>query len=424
MKAIAVLGAALIGLCGPALAQETIRIGQLVDYTGPTSDISQPFGQGQQDAIAYINKNGGIAGQQISIDMFDYAYQAPRAISQYKKWTGSDKVTAILGWGTADTEALSGFVAKDQIPYVSGSYAAQISDPQGKGPRGSKPAPYNFFYGPTYSDALRGLLIWAKKDYEAKGRTDKPKYVHMGANHPYPNAPKEAGEALARELGFEVLPAIQYALTPGDYTAQCLTLKESGADYAYLGNTAGSTISLLKSCHTVGAKPQFLGNVWGLDESSAKAIGAGADGVVFAVRTPVLWNGDAPGMATLRAISAISDPSGRAFRLGHYMASVCAVYYLKEAMEWAAANGGISGENIKQGFYQKADWVPAGLEGVCFPSTWTPEDHRGTAGVNIVRAHVTGPTDAPVAELVKAGTIRFEPLETIEVERRPEWLGW
>jgi len=25
----------------------------------------------------------------------------------------------------------------------------------------------------------------------------------MGANHPYPNAPKAAGEALATELGFE-----------------------------------------------------------------------------------------------------------------------------------------------------------------------------------------------------------------------------
>ncbi len=68
----------------------------------------------------------------------------------------------------------------------------------------------------------------------------------MGANHPYPNSPKEAGEALAQELGFEVLPAIQFALTPGDYTAQCLTLKNQGANYAYLGNTAGSNISVLQ----------------------------------------------------------------------------------------------------------------------------------------------------------------------------------
>jgi branched-chain amino acid transport system substrate-binding protein len=36
----------------------------------------------------------------------------------------------------------------------------------------------------------------------------------MGANHPYPNAPKAAGEAIATELGFEVLPPLAYAMAP------------------------------------------------------------------------------------------------------------------------------------------------------------------------------------------------------------------
>ena len=44
----------------------------------------------------------------------------PRAIALYKKWSGGDKVAAIMGWGTADTEALTGFVAQDKIPYISG----------------------------------------------------------------------------------------------------------------------------------------------------------------------------------------------------------------------------------------------------------------------------------------------------------------
>ena len=58
----------------------------------------------------------------MGVETFDYGYQAPRAICQYKKWTGRDKVVAIQGWGTADTEALIRFVAKDEIPYFSGSY--------------------------------------------------------------------------------------------------------------------------------------------------------------------------------------------------------------------------------------------------------------------------------------------------------------
>ena len=37
------------------------------------------------------------------------------------------------GWGTADTEALTGFLAQDKIPDISASYAAALSDPTGAG---------------------------------------------------------------------------------------------------------------------------------------------------------------------------------------------------------------------------------------------------------------------------------------------------
>ena len=209
------------------------------------------------------------------------------------------------------------------------------------------------------------MLTWAAEDWKAKGKPGKPKYVHMGANHPYPNAPKAAGEAIAAELGFDLLPPIVFALTPGDYSAQCLTLKSSGANYAYLGNTAGSNISVLNACKAAGVDVQFLGNVWGMDENAAKAAGAAADGVVFPLRTAVAWGGNAPGMKTVMEISKMSDAAGTAYRPVHYIAGVCTALYMKEAVEWAAKNGGATGENVKKAFYQKKDWVPAGMDGVC-----------------------------------------------------------
>src|SRR2546427_12853462 len=121
----------------------------------------------------------------------------------------------------------------------------------------------------------------------------------MDATPPYPTAPKAAGEAMPAELGFDLLPPIVFALTPGAYTTQCLTLKSSGANYAYLGNTAGSNISVLKACKTAGVDVQFLSNVWGMDENAAKAAGDAANGVVFPLRTGVSWNGNAPGMKTV-----------------------------------------------------------------------------------------------------------------------------
>ena len=289
-------------------AQAQIAIGHLEDLSGGTSDVGTPYGQGVADTLAWVNKNGGVGGKQLNVDSNDYGYQVPRAIALYKKWSAPDsKVAAIMGWGTADTEALTGFLAQDKIPDISGSYAAALSDPEGTSGK-AKAAPYNFFYGPTYSDALRAELTWAAEDWKAKGKPGKPKFVHMGANHPYPNAPKAAGEALAAELGFEVLPPLVFALSPGDYSAQCLSLKSAGANYAYLGNTAASNISVMKACKTAGVDIQFLSNVWGMDENAAKTAGDAADGVIFPLRTAVAWGGNAPGMKTVMEISKMSDP--------------------------------------------------------------------------------------------------------------------
>lgn len=419
-------GALLVA--GPALAQAPIPVGHLMDNSGPTSDVGVPYGQGVADALAWVNQTrNGVAGRRLAVSGFDYGYQAPRAVSQYQSWAQRERVVAIQGWGTADTEALVRFVTRDRIPYISGSYSAALTDAGGRsGRQGVEAAPYNFFFGPSYSDALRGMLQWAAEDWRARGQQGRPRYVHMGANHPYPNSPKEAGEALARELGFEVLPAIQFALTPGDYTAQCLTLKNQGANYAYLGNTAGSNISVLRACQTVGVQVQFLGNVWGMDENAMKAAGAAADGVVFPVRTSAVWGGTGAGMDTVRAISRVSDPSGNAYRPVHYLAGACAAMLMVEAMETAAANGGqVTGERIRDGFYARRDWVPNGFQGVCTPSTFTATDHRGTMRVALYRARVTGNTaQGSVQELMAAGTMSLQPVATIDLPRRADWLGW
>lgn len=404
----AAAAAVLIG-AGPATAQG-IFVGHIADYTGATSDVGKPYGQGVADALAYVNSHGGVNGKKIEFETVDYSYEIPRAIATYKKWTGSQKVAAIQGWGTGDTEAMVTFVAKDEIPYFSASYSGHLTDPSGKGTHGSKPAPYNFFYGPSYTDGCRALVQWAAGDAKKKGIAS-PKFVHLGDNHPYPNAPKAACGEYAKEMGFAVVPPIQYSLKPGDFKAQCLSLKESGANYAFLANTGGSTISLLKSCETVGVDTQFLGNVWAMDENALKAAGDAANGVVFVVGAAD-WKSTAPGMATVREISKVSDPSGNQYRPVHYMRGICSVYYMRDAMAVADKAGGVTGPNIKKAMEQMKDHVPAELQGVCIPSTWTPEDHRGTTTVFIYRANSKG------------GAQSIEKIGESVIPRKPEWLGW
>jgi len=411
MKHILKTGAVLIAMAsGSAMAADNgILVGHIADITGATSSVGKPYGQGIADAMNYINAHGGIDGRKIIFETVDYAYEVPRAMAAYKKLTGSDKAVAIQGWGTGDTEALVNNVTKDEIPYFSASYSGHLTDPLGK--TSVKGAPYNFFYGPSYSDGCRGLVQWAAADWKKKGGTGKAKFVHMGDNHPYPNSPKAACGAYAKELGFEVLNEIQYSLKPGDFKAQCLSLKESGANYAYLANTAGSTISLLKSCETVGVNVQFLANIWGTDEGSLKTAGDAADKLAWVVGAAT-WADDVPGMKLVRDISKVSDPSGTEARPVHYIRAICSVYIMKEAMEAADKAGGITGPAIKKAVEAMTNKVPAGLEGVCLPSTWTSEDHRGTTTVKVYQASTRG------------GAIGMTQVYTAEIPRRGEWLGW
>ena len=82
VKSVMLAAAAAIAMTAARpLAQTKVPVGHLADYSGATSDVGVPFGQGVADALAYINKTGGVGGSQMAVETFDYGYQVPRAIS-------------------------------------------------------------------------------------------------------------------------------------------------------------------------------------------------------------------------------------------------------------------------------------------------------------------------------------------------------
>ena len=400
--------AAALALSAPSVAQEKIFVGHLADLTGATAFVGKHYAPGVSDALNHITARGGLAGK-VEFETVDYSYKVPQAISQYKKWRARSAMTAMQGWGTGDTEALIDFVARDQVPTYSASYSGHLTDPTGANPNTKKPAPYNFFYGPSYSDGCRALVKWAREDWDKSGAGGRPKFTHVGDNHPYPEAPRKACGEYAEELGFEVLPRVVVSMKPGDFKAQCLTIKENGANYAYMANLGPSVVSLLKSCATVGVGAKFIANIWAGDKLTLEAAGDGAE-YHFAAAS-AFWNDDAPGLKLVREIAA--DGAGADFQTHHYIRGVCSVFYMKEAMEWSLENtGAITGEGVKRGMYARADWVPKGLEGVCLPSTWTPEDHRGTMTVNVYKGSNRG------------GQVSISRVGTTTLPRRKDWLGY
>ncbi|MFW5681184.1 MAG: ABC transporter substrate-binding protein [Pseudomonadota bacterium] len=419
--ACALAAAAALAAPWAAEAADRIPVGQLVAETGATAPVARVYGQGVADAIAWINAQGGIDGRLIELDTVDYGYDAAQAIRTYRSWAEGLRPVAIQGWGTADTEALVELVKQDEVVFMSGSASGHLTDPTGRSPWTSEPAPYNFFYGPSYSDGCRALVQYAAEEWKRSPRAQsastflgdlyRPKFAFLGDNHPFPNAPRAACIDYARDLGFEILPPIRYALTPADFTEQCRSLERSGADFAFLANTAEANVRLLQDCARLGVATQFLTNVYGWDEDAATKAGDAGNGLVWVV-TVARWDDDVAGMDTLRAVSRQSDPNGETARSLHYVRGVCAAFFMRDAMLRAADEGEITGRAIKAGFESMRDHVPAELEGICLPSSWTATDHRGTTTVKLYRSHHD------------FGTVAAAQVYTTTMPLRPDWLGW
>ena len=91
----------------------------------------------------------------------------------------------------------------------------------------------------------------------------------------------------------------------------------------------------------------------------------------------------------------------------------------------AIEDNNFNGKGIKNSMYKKKDWVPSGLEGVCLPSTWKKDDHRGLMEVPIYQVKVNSSTEkVSVEELMNNKTIELVKVDQISLERRMEWRGY
>jgi branched-chain amino acid transport system substrate-binding protein len=377
--------AAVAVLARPAAAQEIV-IGNLADITGGTGDVGKPYAEGIKAYTDYINANGGINGKKIKLLQQDYAYKIPEALSLYKKFKDQDKVLALQGWGSGDTEALKEQVAKDQIPYFSASYSAHLTDPT--------KSPYNFFCAPDYTTAARAALKYLKDSWKEKR---KPKVAFIYPDNGYGKAPIPGAKKYAEEIGFDIVGEENVDLKAIEATTQLLNLKKNEPDFAWVGGTKVSTAVILKDAKKLGLKTKFFGNIWSADEATP-ALANGAEEGYMVVLGAALYGEQVPGMKVIEKVSGGTPVASHWVRGWVSMMTMC------EVLKIADKAKELTGPGIKKA----AETLKAfETQGLTAPITITPNDHRPTMTVSL--GVFAG------GKLVKKATI--------ELPRKAEWLG-
>ncbi|MBI4913379.1 MAG: ABC transporter substrate-binding protein [Acidobacteria bacterium] len=378
--------AVLAALSVPARAQEIV-IGNLADITGGTGDVGKPYADGVKAYTDHINASGGINGKKIKLLQQDYAYKIPEALALYKKFKDQDKVLAIQGWGSGDTEALKEQVAKDQIPYWSASYSAHLTDPA--------KSPYNFFCAVDYSTALRGALKYLKDNWK---ESRKPKVAFIYPDVGYGKAPIPAGKKYAEELGFEIVGEENVDLKALEATTQLLNIKKKDPDFAWIGGTKVSTSVILKDAKKLGLRTKFFGNIWSADEGMPKLAGGAEEGYMIIIGA-ALYGENVPGMA------AIKKATNNQPVVSHWIRGWVSMMTMCEVLKAADKAKELNGPGIRKHAEQLKNFNTQGLTA---PITYTSTDHRPF--MSVIVAEFKG------GQMVKKATV--------ELPRKQEWIGF
>jgi branched-chain amino acid transport system substrate-binding protein len=359
-----------------------------------------------------VNDTGGINGKRIRLFLYDYGYRVPEAITTYKRFRDFDRVAAVWGWGTGDTEALSPTVNKDQMPYLSHSFSAHLTDP--------KKTPYNFVYGTDYSSNARAAItvwydeVW-QKDPRFKADREKGWKPRFAAFYswptPYSSAPIKAIKDQATLLGFEIGPDQDISLTALDTKSQVLAAKNFKPHLVWHGNTTMSVAAALKDASALELGADHIVNNWGYDENLVKLAGPAAEGVM-GIAVNAFFGEKVPLMDKVTEYAKKMNPGVPVEnRLIRTVQSWVDVLLMREALVRADKAGQLNGPGVKAAFETIRDWTP-GLGRP--PITITPTDHRPGSLIRVYR--------------VRGG--KFALVKEVDLKQRwpdkweKEWLGW
>jgi len=410
---VVLLGVVFLAGISTIAAAKEIKVGGIMDTTGATSDVGKDYAIGMSDAYKYINSQGGVNGKEIKYTWFDYGYRIPEAITKYKMLKRMGSVV-IMGWGTGDTEALSPTVNKDQIPYVSASYSAHLTDP--------KKTPYNLFFSSDYStNARAAITAWFDKKW--KNHPDfgkrKPRFAccYMFAS-PYCSAPIKAVKDQATLLGFEIGPDQDVSLFALDTKSQIMALKDFKPDLLWHGNTTMSVAATVRDAYALGLGAAWIVNNWGFDENLPRLAGEAAEGVMGATPCAFFNQPNVKNMDIVVASAEKYSPGvPLAKRLNRTIQAWGDALITWEALKRADKKGidvtdkGAGPAIMKEGFETLRNY-DIGLGAA--PVSFTPTDHRPATGC--------------IIQEWKGG--KFQIVDNVDLKKRwPElwetkWLGW
>lgn len=343
------------------VTDKSIKIGVILDQTGPAAGITVPCTQAIRTYIRHINDNGGVHGRQLDVIVEDDRYSIPSTIAAYKKLVFKDKIFAFIGPGSGGfVNILWRKIQQDKLPNVSVVFPDLAVNPLKR---------YIFTTSDTYEGQVRVLIDYIVKDYKLKN-------PRIGLVYPDTETGKiDLRPALERLKGYNIEPVTKEVVMAGtiDASSQVMSLKKNRVNCViHVGLIPASAMTLLREMKKFGLEvPAF--HSWGaMLGEEIHALGETAK-QFYSVHALAPWYGEGSGVKSMREITLKYYPGtekpyrGTLYTHGWVLATI-----LTEGIKRTGKN--LDAEAFVNALETLKNFDTGGL---CNPITYSSNSHKG-----------------------------------------------
>lgn len=250
---------------GVAQGADTIKIGIPIGLSGANSVVAPSVVQAAQLAADEINAKGGILGKKVQLEIADDNSGADGAVKAYNSLIFQQKVDAIITMETsAARNAGLPVVARGKVPFIYTSYY-----------EGRSCSPYLYVNAWVPDQQVASIV-----DYFMQNKSAKTFFL-AGSDYAFGRGMLDFTRKYILSKGGKVLGEEYLPMDASDWTPVISKIRNEKPD-ALITSTAGGApnVTLTKQLRASGVNVLF-GNL-GVDEGTAKSIGADATGVYIA----------------------------------------------------------------------------------------------------------------------------------------------
>ena len=248
-------------------AAAAIKVGAIFAVTGPASFLGGPEARSAAMAVARINREGGINGEQIELIVKDSAGSPEKAVSFAKQLIEEERVVAIIGPSTSGESMAVKKIAEDgRTALISCAAAEVIVDPVA-----------SYVFKTPQKDSFAARKIFAEMQ-----RQSITTIAVASGNDGFGKAGKEQLEKLAPEFAIRVALSETYDSKATDLSALVAKMKATPGIQAVVNWSVAPAQAIIAKNMRQGnwRVPLFQSHGFG-NIRYAEAAGAAAEGIIF-----------------------------------------------------------------------------------------------------------------------------------------------